>query len=415
MVSRVVVCALLIGATFPLLAQEAFNDAPLPPNDGSLEIPRGGEPTVEIPTYQDQPTVEIPTDRGEPTVEIPTYQDQPTVEIPTDQGKPTVEVQSKSSETLPESAWVDLRQNATANSTMQSAPNWVEAVTMTPAAGENGATSKTIFRIQLAQPPGDYQVLFFRLFFDDKSDARPQLIAWDESGTQVLRSGELGSGIDLPSSDSAIIPMNGISSIDIEVPGDGKTVRGAYLDWMTSSDVVHPLNAEHRDVIPVPFSAMPPLHPPAQDTEQFGTVTATLSADTIHIGPNIQEGAVFQFGIESQPLLALLTFEVASPRIDAPPEVYVNGEAIGPVTFSLPELADPAYRGETESLVRQMHFRYTGWLRAQKIVPITSLKVGTNDLIVLNGGGGGNSAIRATQIQLKYLWDKSDYILWPGH
>jgi hypothetical protein len=62
-----------------------------------------------------------------------------------------------------------------------------------------------------------------------------------------------------------------------------------------------------------------------------------------------------------------------------------------------------------------MHFRYTGWLRAQKIVPTTSLKVGTNDLIVRNGGGGGNSAIRATQIQLKYLWDKSDYILQPSH
>ncbi|PYL39510.1 MAG: hypothetical protein DMF34_03780 [Verrucomicrobia bacterium] len=78
-------------------------------------------------------------------------------------------------------------------------------------------------------------------------------------------------------------------------------------------------------------------------------------------------------------------------------------------------MADPAYRGEMEPLVRQMHFRYTGWLRAQKIVPITSLKVGTNDLIVRNGSGGGNSAIRATQIQLKYLWDKSDYILQPGH
>jgi hypothetical protein len=33
------------------------------------------------------------------------------------------------------------------------------------------------------------------------------------------------------------------------------------------------------------------------------------------------------------------------------------------------------------------------------------------------GGGAGtsNSAIRATQIQLKYLWDKSDYVLEPSH
>ena len=62
-----------------------------------------------------------------------------------------------------------------------------------------------------------------------------------------------------------------------------------------------------------------------------------------------------------------------------------------------------------------MHFNYTGWLRAQKIVPVTALKVGANDLVVANGTDGGPSAIRATQIQLKYIWDKSDYLLRTGH
>src|SRR6266852_6317949 len=160
-------------------------------------------------------------------------------------------------QSAPESAWLDLRQQPASHSTTQSAPNWVEAVNMTPAASTDGG--KTVFRIRMAHPPGDYQVLFFRLFFDDKSDARPELVAWDESGTEVLRSGALGSGIDLPSSDSVMIPMQGISTLDIEVPGDGKTIRGAYLDWMTSSDVVHPLSAEHRDLIREPFSLMPPL------------------------------------------------------------------------------------------------------------------------------------------------------------
>src|SRR5205823_9148974 len=117
------------------------------------------------------------------------------------------------------------------------------------------------------------------------------------------------------------------------------------------------------------------------------------------ISENIQESAAFQFGVETQPLAALVTFEVANPRIDAPPEIYLNGQDIGPVSLALPELADPGYRGEMESLVRQMHFQYTGWLRAQKIVPAANLKVGTNDLIIANGTGGGPSAIRATQIQ----------------
>jgi hypothetical protein len=317
---------------------------------------------------------------------------------------------------IPESAWLDLRQNEPQNSKTQNAPAWVEALTLLPAETTEGTTmSKSVFRIRVRQPSPDYQVLFFRLFFDDKPDQQPELIAWDESGTHVLRSGTLGAGMNLPSSDSVLIPMTGASSIDIEVPGDGKTIRGAYLDWMTSSQVVHPVNAEHRDVIPEPFSSVPTLHAPPDDVENFGTVTATLAAETIRIDGQTQESAAFQFPIEAQPLTALLTFEIANPRIDAPPEVYLNGQDIGPASLTLPDLADPAYRGENAPLSTQMHFNYTGWLRAQKIVPSASFKVGTNDLVVVNGTDTGASAIRATQIQLKYIWDKSDYLLRTGH
>jgi hypothetical protein len=320
-------------------------------------------------------------------------------------------IETKADQMPAESAWLDLRQNAPQNSRPQEAPPWVEAVTFSTTQLAGDTTSKSVFRIRVTRPSPDYQVLFFRLFFDDKPGQQPELIAWDESGTHLVRSGALGSGIDLPSSDSVMIPMTGASSIDIEVPGDGKTVRGAYLDWMASSAVVHPLNADRREVIPEPFSSMPPLSSPSQDVEHFGAVTATLAAETIRIGADVQQSAAFQFGLEAQPLAALLTFEVANPRIDAPPEIYLNGQDVGPVSLVLPELADPGYRGQMEPLLKQMYFQYTGWLRAQKIIPIASLKVGTNDLIVVNAAGSGNSAIRATQIQLKYLWDKSDYLL----
>src|SRR5213596_866681 len=304
---------------------------------------------------------------------------------------------------FPESAWLDLRQNASRNSKTQNTPAWVEALTLLPGqATESGSTAKSIFRIRVTQPGPDYQVLFFRLFFDDKAEQQPEVVAWDESGTHVLRSGTLGAGMNLPSSDSVLIPMTGASSIDIEVPGDGKTVRGAYLDWMTSSEVVHPVNTEHRDMIPEPFSSVPTLHAPPDDVENFGTVTATLAAEAIRIDAQSQEGAAFQFPIETQPLTALLSFEIANPRIDAPPEIYLNGQDIGPASLTLPDLGDPAYRGETEPLSTQMRFNYTGWVRAQKIVPAASLIVGANDLMVVNGAGTGGAAIRATQIQLKY-------------
>jgi hypothetical protein len=313
-----------------------------------------------------------------------------------------------------ESAWLDLRQTSPSNSKTQAAPDWVESVTFVPAEGTDGSQPNTIFRIRLKRPRIDFQVLYFRLFFEDKPDQKPQLVAWDESGTQVLQSGPLGAGLGLATSESVIIPMVAVSTIDVEVPGDGRTVRGAYLDWMASSEVLHPISAEHRDLIPEPFTAMPALRAPSEDKEMFGTVTATLADETIRISPGAGETAAFQFGIEAQPLAALLSFEVASPNIDSPPEVFVNGQSVGFVTLTLPDFADPGYRGESSSLLRQMRFQYTGWVRAQKLLPVSSLAVGNNDLIITGGNDTPVSAVRATQVQLKYLWDKSDYQLQPN-
>ena len=101
--------------------------------------------------------------------------------------------------------------------------------------------------------------------------------------------------------------------------------------------------------------------------------------------------------------------------MDSPPHVYVNDQDVGSATFTLPELADPGYRGEMETMIKDMHFQYTGWLRAQKLIPASSLKVGNNDVIVIAGPGTPASAVRGTQVQLKYLWEKSDYLLKTGH
>ncbi|MDQ6705527.1 MAG: hypothetical protein M3Z85_06140 [Acidobacteriota bacterium] len=311
-----------------------------------------------------------------------------------------------------ESAWLDLRQ--TTNASPQVAPRWIESITLVPVQPADGSQAHTVFRIRVQHPRADLQSMLLRLFFDDKPQQRPSIIAWDESGTQILQSGALGAGIDLSTSETILLPMIGVSCIDIDVPGDGSTVRGVYLDWMTSRNVAHPLSSDRRSFVPEPFSAAAPMPTQTADKATFGAVTATLSPDTIRIGASVQQGAAFQFGIEAAPLVAMLNFEVASAQIDSPPQVFVNGENLGAASLTLPDLADPAYRGETKRLVGAMRFHYTGWLRAQKIIPAANLRVGTNDVIVIGGSGTAASAVRATQIQLKYLWDKSDYVLDPN-
>jgi len=309
-------------------------------------------------------------------------------------------------------AWIDLRQNAKAGA-VQHVPNWVEAVTFTPADTQTDPAAHSVFRIRLARPSSHSAILFFRLFFNDQTAAKPEIVAWDESGSQVLRSGPLGAGIDLESSESVMIPMHGTTTVDVEVPGDGNGIRGAYLEWMISSELAHTASVGSQDAVPQPFATTLPLHAPTEDSEEFGTVTASLSDNLIRIGPTPDQGAVFQFGIESQPLLALITFEIANPRIDSPPEVIANGQNIGAASIIMPGLADPGYRGEMHRLVSPMQFQYTGWLRAQKIVPASALQSGTNNLMIVNGPDAPAAVIRATQVQLKYLWDKSDYILKP--
>ena len=173
--------------------------------------------------------------------------------------------------------------------------------------------------------------------------------------------------------------------IDVEVPGDGSTVRGAYLDWMASSEVAHPLHAETRDLIPEPFAGNMPLH---MHGHRHRTVwngdRARSPTKHSRSGPSVQKCGVVPIwdGIATT-AGACSRSKLRVPKVDAPPEIYLNGENLGPVTLVLPDLADPGYRGEMRSLVRQMQFQYTGWLRAQKLLPVSRLKVGTNDLIIV--------------------------------
>ena len=64
-----------------------------------------------------------------------------------------------------------------------------------------------------------------------------------------------------------MVPMIGMSTIDIEVAGDGHTVRGAYLDWMKSSEVMRPLRAEQQKLMADPFAGPAPLKTGAEDAE----------------------------------------------------------------------------------------------------------------------------------------------------
>ncbi len=130
--------------------------------------------------------------------------------------------------------------------------------------------------------------------------------------------------------------------------------------------------------------------------------------------PDGAAGLTFQFELEQRPLLAVVTYEILGATVGESPAVTVNDHTQGDSEVRLPDLSDPGFRGESEEGKPRMSFRYTGWLRAQKIVAGDALVAGLNNLTLDLSNGSKAIAVRSVSIQLKYNWEKLDYILSPA-
>jgi hypothetical protein len=130
-------------------------------------------------------------------------------------------------------------------------------------------------------------------------------------------------------------------------------------------------------------------------------------------GDGGERETVFPIQLDRQPLVAVLSFEVLHADIAEPPQVTVNGRPCGTANLSLPDLADPALRGEVRPMEADMRFRYTGWLRCQKVIPGSALRAGLNRLVLGVNRNAGSVAVRAVEVQLKHNWQNLDYTLTP--
>ena len=113
-------------------------------------------------------------------------------------------------------------------------------------------------------------------------------------GTQVLQSRDLGSGIDLPSSDAVLLPMIGVSCIDIDVQGDGIN-RSRCLSGLDDEPQsgASTFGRAARFCSGTICRRTATARVATEIEERFGTVTATLSPDTIRIGATAREARAF--------------------------------------------------------------------------------------------------------------------------
>jgi hypothetical protein len=307
----------------------------------------------------------------------------------------------------PFTTWLDFRTLTRTPTTKSPLPIWIESVQRHVV-----TVGKTTYRIRFRHLGGLDERLEFRLFYRDLAAAHPTVTGWTETGSQPFAAGPFGEGLGVDSSETMLVPAAALDYLDVEVPGDGSSVRGAFLSSLRRSEVWHALDFSAPDPFADPFGAPTPLTPGEDDKYLYGRVRATLDTAPLKLDSKSPEGA-YEFSLDKPPLIAAVTFEILGASPTSALNTFLNGQYLGPASIAFPDLADPGYRGESRPLERALRFRYEGWLRARVILSGNVLVGGLNTFALQLKDDAGAVVVRAVEIELKYPSNVFDYELKP--
>lgn len=314
-------------------------------------------------------------------------------------------------EPVPYSVWLDFKTLSKPRPPKLALPIWLESVQSDRPRAKKGEPKYTVMRMRLRRVGLLNREVELRLFFDDQPGFSPSVSAWTETGGARFQSGPLGTGLGLPTSESVIIPVEDTDYIEVTVPGDGSSLRGAFLATVRIAETRVSLDLGQPTAFQEPFGNPIRRAVSEADTYLFGRVRATLEAQPLKV--SAPEPAQWDLQLDRLPLIAVVSFEILNVDLTYPPELRLNGTSLGAVQPQLPDLADPGYRGEVRPMESDMRFHYTGWLRCQKIIPQSALKTGLNELRLEVGREASEVAIRAVTIELKHNSKNLDYTLVP--
>jgi len=314
----------------------------------------------------------------------------------------------------PFSVWLDLNVLSRPGAAKPAMPIWFESFQSEPVAAVGGAAPKTVYRLRLRRMPSLHRELLLRAFFDDLATAQPVITAWTESGRELFRSQPLGTGTGLPTNETLVVPIDGADYVDIEVPGDGNSVRGVLASSLRESVTRETIDFQAVAELQDPFDNLPGMKPADDDRKLFGRIKATVDTGIVTLSRKTEPSAQWQFQLAGQPLTAVVTFEVLNADLTAPPVVVANDGQPAAANVHWPDLSDPAFRGESRPLEPSMRFQYTGWLRGHHVIPGHLLHSGLNQVTVALPDDSGPVAIRNVELQLKHNWKHFDYTLTPA-
>ena len=327
---------------------------------------------------------------------------------------PAMRAQELREQPTPFSVWLDFRALASGSPPLVSLPIWLASLRTERVSARDNAPSQTIYRLHFRRVGDLNKSLQFRLFYDDVKDAAPRLSGWSETGGTHFEQGPFGTGLGLPTSENLTLPMEGVDYVDITTSGDGHNIRGVFLASLKRAEVQHAIDYEAPANVSDAFENLPGTTLNADDYSLYGRVKASLDPDATKLTPHDKPAGAWEFDLGTQPLSALVSFEILNADLLAPPEIIVNGRSLGAAAIHQPDLADPGYIGLSRPLEADMRFQYAGWLRAQKAIPGSALRPGLNKVVIQLNGDSGPVAVRTLEIQLKYNSPSLDYTLTPN-
>lgn len=313
----------------------------------------------------------------------------------------------------PFSVWLDLVALSKPGAAKPALPIWFESFQNEPVAAKEDEPPKTVYRMRLRRMPTLHREILLRIFFDDLPGVQPAVSAWTESGRELFRGPAMGVGAGLPTSDSITVPLDGADYLDIAVPGDGSNIRGVLASSLKDAAAKQTIDFHPAASVQDPFGNLPGAQP-GEDAKLFGRIKATVDTGITRLSPRGDTAGQWQFELTAQPLTAIVTFEILNADVTAPPVVVANDGQPGYANIHWPDLADPGYRGESRPLEPALRFQYTGWVRAQFVVPGNVLHSGINAVNISLSADSGAIAIRNVELQLKHNWKHFDYILTPA-
>ncbi|MEY2599100.1 MAG: hypothetical protein RLZZ142_1359 [Verrucomicrobiota bacterium] len=282
---------------------------------------------------------------------------------------------------------------------LPSLPIWIESVSIVPAAPPSASPRSTVVRIRPRRLSSLIHSLELRITVSPGLGGTASLSAWSETGTPLFESPPFGSP-DSVHTEVLRVAASNLSYLDLRLPGDGSRLRGLFVTALKTSAVLHPIDFPP----PALLDAFTPSHVAATQLEEadrllLGRVSALLDPGPFTVEE--ESPTVLQFDLPKIPSAAVLSFEARNLIASDPIRLWLNGEELAPVSVSYPDLADPAWRLRSSAGLPQNTLQYSGWIRAQILLPTTVLAPGINEITFQQPSLCGAAELRRIELQVK--------------